>query len=461
MSDHLLRSPDFASLKAWVIDATGLAFYEARDAELARCVAQRMQAIKRAEVTDYLRLLQHPERGPAELDLLVAELTNGETYFFRYPEQFTALREVILPDVLLRNRPIRRLRIWSAGCAIGAEPYSLSILLRRELPGRLVDWDVSITGTDINRRFLALAQAGSYGEWALRGVGPELRGACFEVQGERWVIGPEYRAGVRFQYHNLVRFPYPAALTGFDVILCRNVFLYFSLPTVRQILAQFQRCLVPGGWLLVGHAESNLELFRSFRTVGVPGATVYQNAAAEPAAAWAPPAGPEWYPEEILPPAAEAPPAAPPPLWPEWHPAETLPPAAEAPPATPPHDLHHLMNCGDWVGALHACQQALAVDRLDPVLHYHLALIREQRGDDAGAEQSLRRALYLDRQFALAHFHLGRLLQRRGDRAAAGRAFQNARRLLEKLPAGQTVNDADGLTAGSLKELTRLHLEHL
>ena len=134
------------------------------------------------------------------MDLLVGELTIGETYFFRHTEQFDALREQIVPEILARNRSSRCLRIWSAGCSIGAEPYSVSILLRTCFQAELQDWDVSIVATDLNVEFLALAQAGAFDEWAFRGTPPDLKQRCFKQVGKKWLLlVPKFRKGVSFR----------------------------------------------------------------------------------------------------------------------------------------------------------------------------------------------------------------------------------------------------------------------
>ena len=118
------------------------------------------------------------------MDALIEEVTIGETYFFRHREHFDALRDLVLPDLIARNAGQRRLRIWCAGCADGAEPYSLSILLRRELAHLLFGWEVSILGTDINRQCLAIAREGRFEEWSLRSTSEDVKQACFAEKGK-------------------------------------------------------------------------------------------------------------------------------------------------------------------------------------------------------------------------------------------------------------------------------------
>ncbi|MBX9634721.1 MAG: protein-glutamate O-methyltransferase CheR, partial [Magnetospirillum sp.] len=189
----LVADPFFPRLKALVIETTGMAFYADKDEDLARIVAARMGETGLIPCARYLELISDPVLGRDEMDALVAELTIGETYFFRHREQFDALRDIILPDVLARNQGVRRLRIWSAGCATGPEPYSLAIMLKRDFGARIAGWHVSIVGTDINQKFLARARDGRYDEWAFRATPDDVRRDCFDKVGKQWAIKPEYK----------------------------------------------------------------------------------------------------------------------------------------------------------------------------------------------------------------------------------------------------------------------------
>lgn len=420
-----------------MIALTGLAYYATRERDLAARVARRMGILGLSDCSEYLELLH----GEAELDELVRELTIGETYFFRQPEQLEALKEVVLPDLVERNRLTRRLRIWSAGCATGAEPYTLSILLRRDLGALLAGWDLHILGTDVNREFLARAREASFSEWSLRSTPPEDRAGLFARQGEQWVVEDRYRQGVHFQFHNLVRHPFPSlvdGLFGFDLILCRNVMIYFERDIVARLAHHFEQTLADGGWLLVGHAEADVDLFRSFRRVSRPGTVLYQKAAEPaPAAPWQPPALPP-------PPAPAAPRAALPP---------GPPPGAAA--------VRELADHGRMDEAVALARDLAERERLSPWSHLYLGLMEEQVGRPGEAVQALRRALYLDRGFVLAHYHLGLLLQDRGQREEARRSFRTVLRLLEPRPPAEVLSGGDGLTGGDLAELARMHLEVL
>ena len=346
---------------------------------------------------------------------------------------------VVLPDLIERNRPTRQLRIWSAGCSIGAEAYSVAILLRRDLGNLLGGWDVTVIGTDINRRFLARAREGRFEDWSLRGMSEEVKRSCFARAGKSWLIAPEYRVNVAFQYHNLVTHILPSHLNNlfaFDLILCRNVTIYFNPEIVRRIIDHFHLCLVEGGWLIVGHAEPNLEWFRSFRTVNAPGAILYQKRC-RPGASRSvsdrslasrkrtpPESGRSWEPQQLE----------------EARPHLFTADSGRGPGETANHRLRRSANApgsatavssadstrtwrpsalladrGDWEKATQCCRAAADRRWAEPTGVFFHGLIDEQRGKHGEAEDALRRALYLDRHFVLAHYYLGTAAAKAGD----------------------------------------------
>ena len=136
--EELIGDPLYPQLKEQMIESTGLNYYADKDVDLARRIGHRLSTTGSQDCAAYLAMLRDPLRGPSELDALIAELTIGETYFFRHQEHFDALRERVLPDLMSRNRAKRSVRIWCAGCADGPEPYSLAILLKREMAHQIV-----------------------------------------------------------------------------------------------------------------------------------------------------------------------------------------------------------------------------------------------------------------------------------------------------------------------------------
>jgi chemotaxis protein methyltransferase CheR len=424
----------YSGLKDDLIALTGLAFYANRDKLLSDVIGVRLSVLGLRDCSSYAEFLAVGEQGSAELDVLTAELTIGETYFFRDQEQFAAIRDIILPDILERNQFSRQLRIWSAGCATGAEPYSLAILLGRELADRTAGWQVGIYATDLNRSYLTQAAEGKFQGWALRSTSDEVKRECFSNEGLIWTIHPRYKQWISFHHMNLVGSEFRTPLTAgthFDLILCRNVMIYFAPEVARRLIGQFHHCLGDEGWLVVGAVEHNLENYKAFRTVNAAGTTLYQKTA---------------VPRE-QPVAAPRPPAAP-----LAKPAEPSPENMQG--------LRQLADRGDWQGAAEYGQRLLTQDRLNPSIHFYRALIFEKLGIVGEPERSLRQAIYLDRNFALAHHHLGLALTRDRQMLEAARSFGNVLKVLVGMPDQETVTAGPGITVIALRELARMHLEN-
>ena len=455
----LLLDPDYPTLKKHLIESTGLAYYADKDGDLSARIAGRLTQLHLPNCAAYLDLLKDRQAGEAERHVVIGQLTIGETYFFRHLEQFDGLRDVVLPELIDRNQQSRTLRIWSAGCAIGAEPYSLAILLKQLFGHRLAGWDVRILGTDINQAFLARAGRGEFDERALRTTPDAIRREWFSPSGATWTIRADVKEWVSFQYHNLVEHPYPSIVHGIaalDLILCRNVLIYFDWPVIDGIIGRFHECLVDGGWLAVGHAESNPEIFRSYRTVNVPGATLYQRNGERTSTSCAT----AWTAPPLISPAPPDLPWSPPVL-------PTVPGAVrvdvDQPFATPAleglAEVRRLADEGKWIDAGRRCEQLLERERLNPVVHFYQALIKEQMGQHLEAEAAFRKAIYLDRGALLAHYHLALLLGRTGRRENAVQSLRNVQQLLSKIDKHRQIADADGLTAEDLGRLVDLHLD--
>lgn len=453
-SAAFVREPHFARLKRAVIDTIGLHYYEDKDESLAERAEQRRLAVGcgRAE---YLRRVLDPANHE-ELAALVDEITIGETYFFRYPQQFEALRQVVLPERLAWRQPDRSLRVWSAGCASGAEPYSVAITLRQHFAAATEGWDVSILGTDVNRKVLAQARSGDYSDWELRGETAGLKSGCFVGGKGRWRLRPEFRAPVEFRQHNLVTDidAFVAGHSGlFDIIFCRNVMIYFSPALTRRLIRRLSECLAEGGWLFVGHAEPYFEIANLLTPVSLEGVTLYRKSADAGPPARRPFTLPFDEPPE---PAAALPPLPDSPVSTWLRDAPVEPPALAPPAPGPLERIRGHADAGEWPVALAACAQALEHTPMDPAIHYVQALIYEHVGAPAAAEESLSRAIYLDRDFALAHFHAGRCQARRDDKRSARRSFNNVLRILDVHDPDDAVTMGDGLAARELRDLTEL-----
>ena len=196
---------------------------------------------------------------------VVNAMTNNETWFFRDLVPYEALRKAIIPAVLAARSQERRLSIWCAACSSGQEPYSLTMLLRENFP-ELRNWNVRLLATDISSSVLERAQRGHYSQLEInRGLPATLLARYFTREGLAWVIADEIRRSVEFRLFNLAEAwkEYPAC----DIVLIRNVLIYFDVETKKAILARMRRSLRPDGYLLLGGAETTLNLDEKFERV--------------------------------------------------------------------------------------------------------------------------------------------------------------------------------------------------
>ena len=432
----------FAAIKRAVIDRTGHHYYADKDELLRDRLGQRLRATGCRGLPDYLKLLDDRVAGAAEWRELEAEITIGETFFFRHTEQFAAVQTVILPEILARNAASRRLRIWSAGCAVGAEPYSVAILLERLLGDAIGDWSIDILGTDINHRILEKAQAGRFGTWAMRGMAETERARNFDATQDprQWRIADRHRRHVRFVPHNLLDLldgPSRPDRSGFDLILCRNVLIYFNPDRIAPMLSALGRCLGPQGWLMVGHSDAMGVLPPDLGIVELPGTIAFRPPACVPARF-----GHSALPEPEIHP--EAPVAAPP----RRRPPPPVP-AAE-PVLTPIAAIRDLADAGRLQEAAQACALAIGADPLDARLHFYDGVVAQAAGRRPYAEAALRRAIYLAGNMVMAHYHLGLLLLDGPAPEAGRRVMAQVAKLCEALPQAETLPESDGLTPRQL-----------
>ena len=235
--------------------------------ELMRGARAAASASGHASVEEYVRWLLSAQLTQAQIEGLASHLTVGETYFFRGKSTFDVLAAEILPELVRARRGSnQRLHIWSVGCCTGEEAYSLGILVSRAIPD-LQDWHVTILATDINRKFLHKAEAGVFGAWSFRDPPPMLKELYFTPKAEGlYEIAPFVRKMVVFRPLNLAADVYPSLLNdtnAMDVILCRNVLMYFTPEQAGNVIRKLHHCLVDGGWLVVGPNETSSARIRS------------------------------------------------------------------------------------------------------------------------------------------------------------------------------------------------------
>ena len=383
------------------------------------------------DLSDYLASLS--EAGLArEAEFLAGQLTPRETYFFRDNGQFALLRTRILPELIERRREKRRLRLWSAGCASGEEAYSIAMLIDMVLP-EWQAWQITLVGSDINGEALARARRGRYGDWSFRTVPENLKARYFRRNGDEWVLDERIRAMVEFRAGNLVTDPLQDwTFSDMDLILCRNVLIYFHPEAVRIVAEKLAASLAEGGYLVTGHTELLGCPLPSLQSRVFPEGVVYERGAtnARPAP---------------LPQSPASPGVIPPP------PAETLPVSGARPPVRDSvmERAQGLADRGDYQAAEEACKEALNADLLQPAPHFLLAQLAQLRGNYREAEGQLNQTLYLAPDHIAAHLELAALLERAGRPERAQARRRTAHDLLRRLPADARVEPFE-TSAGQL-----------
>jgi len=247
-----------------------------------RC-QKRMLALGVRTMRDYSDCLTNKAMSRGELTSLLNEITIGETCFFRNQPQLDGIRSVVLPRVMeAKSRMcMRHLRIWSAGCSTGEEPYTLAIILLEESKGQLKGWTFEVLATDLNQRSLAVAEAGAYGDYSVRNTDLHLREKYFRFEGSQLQINPEVKAKVRFNRVNLSDDAAMMGLHDVDIILCCNVLIYFDVASKQQVIRRFHSSLHKHGYLVLGHAESLFGISDQFQLVHLPSSTAYVRSEAQ------------------------------------------------------------------------------------------------------------------------------------------------------------------------------------
>jgi chemotaxis protein methyltransferase CheR len=422
----------------------------------------------------------------AVFDDLMAEVTIGETYFFREAAHFTLLRKTILPEFRKRATKDQKFRAWSAACSTGEETYSVALALREE------DVAADVVGTDVSRARLSAARRGEYRAWSFRGVPDATIERYFKRDGDTFVLTPDVRRDVEFRYLNLASDCYPelaSGVWGMDLVLCRNVLIYFDRDTTAHVAKSLLASLSDDGWLLLGATDPPLHDFVKCEVVQTAGGLAYRHfkGTSFRSIAGVRRAVPLAAPLEILPvgvplPVEDARPIHVPTPLPsppavassgmtsailaeayasrDYQRATEIADSLVTHGRAAPTDLvvyvRALANSGRLEEAGRACAAALEQYRDFPELHYLHAVLVAQSGQFAESARAAKRAIYLDRAMIVAHLALGGALARSGDAAGALRAFAASERLLSALPADASVPGTDGEPAGRLLEMTRM-----
>jgi chemotaxis protein methyltransferase CheR len=269
--EFALHDGDFRKIANLVMQKTGIVVSDRKRAFISGRLGRRLRALGLSSFSEYCRLLES-SNGEPERHMLVNAITTNHTAFFREPHHFDALVKSVLPTIADgQSKRNGRLRIWSAGCSTGEEPYTLAMVLC-EQQSMLPDWDIKILATDLDTNVVAHARAGLYDADRLKSIPANYQNKYVTVEPDgRALMGDALRSMISFAPLNLLE-SWP--MKGpFDVIFCRNVVIYFDKPTQRRLFDRQAEMLKPDGWLIIGHSESLLNVTDRFKLVG---RTVYR-----------------------------------------------------------------------------------------------------------------------------------------------------------------------------------------
>jgi chemotaxis protein methyltransferase CheR len=258
-----LQPEEFRLLRDLISGYCGLYFEESSVYFLERRLQNRLEEKQLTSFLDYYYLLLYGQEKEEELGKVVDVLTTNETYFFREANQLKTFSEEIIPEICEKKKERRTLRIWSAGCSTGEEPYTLAMMAleHRELQG----WNIEIFASDISQRVLQTARKGVYGKSSFRSMDQYYEGRYFhQVDSSRSRIDDSVKKLVSFGHLNLLQPEQWTILAHFDIIFCRNVMIYFNPESKKKMVKNFHKKLEDGGFLLLGHAESLMNISTSF-----------------------------------------------------------------------------------------------------------------------------------------------------------------------------------------------------
>jgi chemotaxis protein methyltransferase CheR len=467
-----LSQEDFLRFRDWINHHAGIYLEEQKTDSLRISLVTRATRFGFSTFDEYYKMLTNDD---AEFRELMNLITINETSFFRFPAQFDALRDKVIPEIL-ESKPnaSRQFRVWSAGCSTGEEPYTIAMtLLDSGLEG--FGYRGQVLGTDVSTNALNRARDATYPNRAFGNLDQATMHRFFEPVKDGFRVVKRVRDVVDFQYHNLIKEPYPLGLmSNWDVVFCRNVTIYFKLESTRRVVHNFFESLNPGGYLFIGHSETLTSISDEFEPVEIDGVFLYRK-----------PKGRRLFTfEDVM--ARREPPRRRPAETPDRKRAidpgeirrqrrEAVEQAAANPETETVADLleraHELLDrgepaeavvlaeralradaenmearlvaafahadTGDFDRAAREATEALAVNPLLAPARYILGIIYQRQGDTFKAMNEFKRTLYIDKDFVLAHFSAANIHRSQGALDDACREYENTLRSLDACPDGQ------------------------
>ncbi len=275
-----MTAEEFEMIRDFIHEKSGIFFAENKMYLLKNRLIKRMASLEIKTYKDYFYHVKY-DTSMAEFKELMNQITTNETSFFRNEPQLLSFSDEVLPLIIKsgqESKGQKSIKIWSAGCSTGEEPYTLAMMIIDKL-GSLNGWRVEIIANDISEQVLQVARRGEYSGITMRNVKPTILSRFFDKDGEVYRVKPEVKSLVKFSHINLSDARQMSMHSGFDVIFCRNVMIYFSDEVKRQIVRGYYNSLKPGGYFYIGHSETLHGISKAFKLVYFKNALVYQKEA--------------------------------------------------------------------------------------------------------------------------------------------------------------------------------------
>ncbi len=473
-----------------IVDLLGLSFQPNQFIDLERRLKATAKDLKiDPNISAIYSWISKTDFTNTELNTLSANLTIGETYFFRERKALDLFKNKIIPDLINQRRNSKKqIKIWSAGCSSGEEPYTLAIILKEYFP-ELADWDISIMATDISPVAIQKALKGEYTDWSFRENDQHIKNKYFINSDKLWKINSDIKKMVSFSYLNLSKNSYPSSIThteNMDVIFCRNVMMYFTPQIIKEVSNRFYNAIVENGWLITSQVELNDEYFSDFKRILYEKAIFYQKTnfltekqkikISETAAILIPktPKTKDKISKKInIPTTSEKT-------------SKQIPTSVKVNEykVVSPTDLYQKGEYQKCINAIlnHAEQGKInnetfnllvksianttnfiegekilkkVISNITPnaEMYYLYANFLLEQNEAEQAEAVLKQAIYLDHKHILSHFMLGDLALKNNKKQISKKHYETVIGLLEDYNDNEIVTDSEGLTAGSLRAL--------
>ena len=468
-----------------ILNYSGIHLDETKCNSLSPVISQYLSKQNFNSFEKYYRFLLQNSYPVTEIRELIPYVTINETSFFRNPAQFTVLRDHVLPDITTeRFNKTKNLKIWSAGCATGEEPYSIAITIREKLP--FPDrWDIEILATDIDYNVIKKAENGIYNRRALRNVSESLQKKYFSQVGNQYELNQNVRDMVTFREFNLKQAVFPTPEGGnWDIIFCRNVIIYFDSEFTTQIVENFGRCLDEKGSLFLGHSETLLGISESFSVIDFGGTHIYKKENdvinKTPAAKLKQQSKSirsEYANRNILSRKAS-----------KWNDVALtngyLANDSFVSKTKNPKNANDLSidagtvdgktlvsyyltkgksaaDAGNYASASESYQKVLEADPLCVEAHFFMALVSENLSEIDHAVEAYQKTIYIDESCVLAHFNLARLYRLAGNQQDAVREYRNTVRKLQQFSEDKEIKFSGGFSVRLINEICHQKLKQL